>query len=518
MIREMSEANIEDTLAWLQRMQFELRSLQSGGEPLTVAISDGSRLSLERVTLSAARHTFKISVTIKDGSGGYCGESTSATAEASSRLAAEAALDALNSYLESLPERFRTGKPQLLEAGGFRLASGERAVYVNLEFADKGDNRRVIGAVLEGDSPLLAAAAAVLDAVNRRIAPCGIQQTLERIAVSPSDGEAAAQAPAEVLPSMGIHLTSGAVRAALVDSDGKIFAQAMRPCVSTAIPETVIYQMSSAVQEVLSANGRDSRICGIGIALAGRHRQGVCLESSEFSEWQEVPLAELACQQFGKPLLLIDEAKAALIAEGRLGAGAGLRNLLFFSSGPRLACALMLEGKVLEGASGAFAKATHLTLPDYSPKIGEDTSAVCTCGQINCWQSLSTDSALILKAKNRISQGEKSAVLEFTEGEPSSFTSGLLFRAAEAGDSLAREVLKEGAFWVGRGLLKLIELCDPEAVIVSGPSLPDEAWMVHLRASLASQPAGRRCPLLSARLGRDGPIIGAALLAREISP
>lgn len=460
----------------------------------------------------------KALVALHDGSGRYIGEQESRIERSQRRLAASAAVNGLNSYLESRSETFAEKRIRLLEVGDFRLSSGEAAVYVSLELVEGEKKKQLLGAARSESQGLYAAAAAVLDAANRKIGFSLIDPEAETTSISPGERAPSQQLISETKHGLGLHLASDIVRATLLDPQGKMTAQATRPCLPTALPETVLHQALAALQEVQAGDGSAAQICGIGIALAGRHRDGVCLESPEFPGWSEVSLVELAGEHLKQPVLLIEETKAALAAEALLGAGVGLSNLLYFSSGGRLSCAAMLEGKVLEGASGAFATAAHLTLPDYTADNEEEDPFLCGCGRSSCWQSVASDSALVEITKAKIARGQKSAVLESAGGKPESLTLGLLIEAAEAGDPLAHEVMKEGAFWVGQALIGLMELYDPEAVVVSGPALPDEMWMAHLRESLMSRPAGRRCPLLVAKLGRDGPILGAALLAREISP
>jgi len=514
----MPKANIEDTLTWLQRMQAEVHASWKETWRKSAEKATGFRLRLEGVRLSLERAKSKAAVVLHDGFDCYVGEAESKGERRHGWLAAAATIAALNSYLQSLPKQTIRREIRLLETGNFRLASGANATYVRLEISGDGNPERILGAALEANWGLEAPAAAVLDAVNRRLSAPSVDAREESLQPRLQKRPAAAARRRETTSAIGVHLTATEARAIRLEADGKVPAQASRQCLPTSLPETALHQVLSAVQEALAEDGREADICGIGIALAGRIREGICLESPDFPGWQEVPLEEWVSEQLKRPVCLVEETKAALAAEARLGAGAGLSNILFFSSGPRLACAVMSEGKILQGASGAFAAGAHL-VPSYrAGRPEEEGRSLCSCGQSGCWQSLASDSALVERTKARLARGEKSAILDFAEGEPTLITPGLLWRAAEAGDSLAREVLREGFYWVGQGLIGLIELCDPEAVIVSGPALPDEIWMPPLRESLTSRPAGRRAPLLTAKLGREGPVIGAALLAREIAP
>jgi glucokinase len=182
-------------------------------------------------------------------------------------------------------------------------------------------------------------------------------------------------------------------------------------------------------------------------------------------------------------------------AEARFGAGRQFRSFVYVSVGSGISACLVQDGHPFEGARGnALVLASGpLTLP--CPQ----------CGGMHRFVLEDYASGLALPLRYN-----QHAVQPLQRAED-------LFRAAAAGDELAREVLESAGVALGSSVAWLVNMLDPEAVIVGGGlGLADGLyWQSFARALPAHiwAEASRDVPLLKAALGLDAGIIGAALSA-----
>lgn len=225
--------------------------------------------------------------------------------------------------------------------------------------------------------------------------------------------------------------------------------------------------------------------------------------------WRRVPLlAEL--QKLigdGITLGLDNEANLGALAEYRAGALAGTPNLVYILAERGVGCGLVVDGKLLRGASGAAGEIGHTTV---QPVDGMP----CGCGAHGCWETLIGLPALLRRTLPDTAEG----LLARHELDLPEQVAAVI-RAVEAGDEAARRGLDEFAHWVGLGIANLIDLFDPDAVILAG-TLHDlgELIMPAVRASVAANSLPdslEHCRLDVSTLGFSAAALGGAIHAAE---
>jgi glucokinase len=141
----------------------------------------------------------------------------------------------------------------------------------------------------------------------------------------------------------------------------------------------------------------------------------------------------------------------------------------------------------------------------------------CSCGNIGCLEMLASGTAVAREAIKRIRQGERSSLTEIVEGKIESITAEKVEVAAQGGDSLAVEVILKAANYLGVGLVNLVNIFNPEMIIVGGGMakmgnllLDPAKQVVRERAFQLPAQAVRIVP---AQLGDDAGVLGAAVFA-----
>ena len=250
----------------------------------------------------------------------------------------------------------------------------------------------------------------------------------------------------------------------------------------------------------------------IGICCGGPldAARGVVLSPPNLPKFRDLPIAAMASARFGAPARLVNDANAGAVAEWKFGAGRGLSSMVFLTFGTGLGAGLILDGRLDEGVSGNAGEVGHIRLADNGPLgFGKHGSfeGFCSGGGIArlAWQ-----------------MAEKAAVPSafIKEGmKPEELTTKAIAEAARAGDAVAREVFRISGERLGMGLSVLIDILNPEAIVIGSvftrcsdlllPSCEAVLSREALDASLCD------CRILPAALGEeigDYAALGAALL------
>lgn len=144
---------------------------------------------------------------------------------------------------------------------------------------------------------------------------------------------------------------------------------------------------------------------------------------------------------------------------------------------------------------------------------------ICNCGNRGCWETLASGTALAREASHRIKEGVKTSLLEDGGGDIEKVTAQVIHRAAQQGDSLAKELIAQTGYYLGVGLANLMNIFNPE-LIVSGGGLSDIGDMLLKPAfKVARERAYKEvfaaARFASAELGRNSGVLGAAAFALQ---
>jgi predicted NBD/HSP70 family sugar kinase len=196
----------------------------------------------------------------------------------------------------------------------------------------------------------------------------------------------------------------------------------------------------------------------------------------------------------GVPVQVANEADLAALAEHLRGAAVGLDDLVFISGEVGVGAGILHDGRPMLGSAGYAGEVGHAQInPD-----GRE----CRCGSTGCWETEVGEEALARRAG--ISIGGPGIVEEVLE------------RAA-GGDEAALAAIDEVGKWLGLGIGNLINIFNPEAVILGGfyhslfPYLSEAVETASRRSTLSAP--GAMAQIRASGLGPDAPLYGAAELA-----
>lgn len=238
---------------------------------------------------------------------------------------------------------------------------------------------------------------------------------------------------------------------------------------------------------------------GVGVAVVGltRRADGFVHLAPNLG-WRDVPLGEMLAQRLGRdtPISVANEADLGALAEHRRGAAPGVDNLLFVSGEVGIGVGVILGGNPGLGAAGYAGEAGHTLV--------NPAGVRCACGAIGCWETEAGEGALLRQAGLAIGTGGRASV-------------DLVIARAAAGEQQERAAIESVGRWLGLGIADLINLFNPELVVLGGMyarlhPLMHGQMEEGVRSRALAAP-GSMVRIVPTALGIDAPLIGAAELA-----
>jgi glucokinase len=314
---------------------------------------------------------------------------------------------------------------------------------------------------------------------------------------------------------VGIDLGGTKILSAVVDAGNRVLGRAKRPTPAQEGGAAILNAVAGCVEEAIGDAGVSrADIAGIGIGSPGPldSHTGVILFSANMAV-KDYPLGPELSKRLGKPVLLQNDVRVGGYGEFRLGAGRGYKDLLAAFIGTGIGGCLVLDGKVVEGATGNAGEIGHIPLKNKGP--------LCGCGRRGCMEALASRSAITSRIRKAIRKGTPSVLAEQLGSKSGDrIKSKDLAAAYAAGDAVVVREIHRAAHFLGRGLGGLINVIGPQILIIGG-GLADALGPPYLdriraaaRAQILADPE-HHIHFALAALGDDAGILGASLLARE---
>src|SRR5258706_6082216 len=264
---------------------------------------------------------------------------------------------------------------------------------------------------------------------------------------------------------IGVDVGGTKVAAGLVNSSGEITHQTRVPMMA-ADAAAGLAAVTSAIDSVRAASSLDPAlkglVSGIGICAPGPldPRTGVVINPPNLPCWRNFPLAAEISKLYRLPVRVDNDGNAAALAEALWGAGRGYRNVFYATVGTGIGTGIVFDGRIYHGRTGGAAEGGHMSIDYRGPR--------CGCGKLGCIEALAAGPAIARRASELIAAGSRSGILAQLAGHPGPITSEMVGQAYRAGDSLAEQVLHETATLLTVWLGNIVDLLEPDVMIVGG--------------------------------------------------
>lgn len=316
------------------------------------------------------------------------------------------------------------------------------------------------------------------------------------------------------LPVLAIDVGGTKIIAAIISNKGQVMAREYHLTLADEGAESVIKRILSAIDHLLSLRNLDpSQLDSISIAAAGAIDldKGLVTLSPSLPGWRNIPLRDIVKGKYRVNTFLINDATAAALGEHHFGAGKEVNNLIYLTVSTGIGGGIIINGKLYSGPRGSAGEIGHMTIDVNGPR--------CSCGNIGCLETLASGTAMAQEAIRRISQGESSSLTEIVNGKVESITAEMVSIAAQGGDSLALEVISKAATYLGVGMVNLVNIFNPEMIIVGGGVAQMEDLLLNPARQVVRERAfqlpAQAVRIVLAQLGDNAGVLGAAIFARQ---
>jgi Transcriptional regulator/sugar kinase len=316
---------------------------------------------------------------------------------------------------------------------------------------------------------------------------------------------------------VGVDLGGTNVRAAVLDREGKILGSGRGPSLATEGVENTVSQIVHAAKTAIrSAGVAADQVAGLGIGVPGHidDKNGVVLWAPNFYEggkpYRNVRLGDPITQQMDLPVLMGNDANVAALGEFRFGAGRKVRTMVMVTLGTGIGGGLILDGKLWTGATGGAGEIGHIIIAAGLRGGAAAFGSLESMGQI---------AAITERAARKICEGRKSLLAEKVDYDWHLLTPKDIADAALEGDALSLETLEETGYYVGLGIASIVNLINPEMVVIGGGvAQAGDLILEPIRRSARANAIKTLIdvsPIVPAELGDDAGIFGGASLVLD---
>ena len=297
--------------------------------------------------------------------------------------------------------------------------------------------------------------------------------------------------------SIGVYVESVCAHLGLVDLKGRLLRR-----------ERVSFSRGSGSEDVISAMrksidklAKGVNLLGIGIGISGfTDSQNEMLLYSPILGWRNVNLSRPLEREYGVPVFVDNDINTFVLAELWYGAGNRFRNFICVTIGEGIGAGIVIDGRLYEGATGGAGEVGHMCIDFNGPR--------CRCGEKGCLEVFASNSFLLKRAQEAILKGQ---------GTFKKVTIEALQDAANNGDEVARGIFTEMSKNLGIGLKNVVNLFNPEAIILSGECVkayPFFGPILKKEIQKHSFPEeAKELQILPSEVGENGWLLGPATLA-----
>ena len=312
---------------------------------------------------------------------------------------------------------------------------------------------------------------------------------------------------------IGIDVGGTNVKIALVDEKGKIIYSNSVPTYAKMGFEYTVNNIKQSIRDLMKETRTDEKsIEGIGFDCPGQidYKNGIVKLAPNIPGWVDVPIAKMIEDEFHIKTRIDNDVRCAALGELKFGAGKGCENFVCITVGTGIGSGLVINGKLVRGASNAAGEIGHI-------KLKAKDGAICGCGDTGCLEAYASGPCIVAMAQDYIKGGKSAKFAEMaSDGE---ITPYIVAKAAEAGDPVAKRIFEIMGEYIGLGLTSVINLLNPEKVIVGGGVAEcGDLLLEPIRKTVKKRAmvvAGSAVEIVPAQLGNSAGVIGASMLIDE---
>lgn len=311
--------------------------------------------------------------------------------------------------------------------------------------------------------------------------------------------------------SIGIDLGGTKILTALVErANGSVIKFVKKKTKKDKGSKKIIKKLIESIEELLEDIDVSS-IYSIGIGSAGQidREKGIIIGAPNL-ECYNLNIKEILSERFNLPVFLGNDVEAAALGEKKFGAGKNCTDFVCIFVGTGIGSSIIKNNHIMAGATGTAGELGHI--------IVDLNGRPCACGAHGCLEAYASRSAIETRIEGALKKGRKSCISDFLE-EGKSITSKMIQKSVEKEDDLVIQCLTEASEYLSGGIASVINLINPELVILGGGLINAvdffyQQTIKKARAKSLPVPA-EKIKFKKAELGDFSGVVGAAFLGEN---
>ena len=312
---------------------------------------------------------------------------------------------------------------------------------------------------------------------------------------------------------VGIDLGGTNIKIGLFDSELKLLSKTSVATKADMGPEVVIGKMAQTVEKLIAEAGlslQDVVAVGIGTPGPARYTEGVIIKSTNMPTFKNVPICRMLNEKLGAPIVFDNDANVACWGEYAVGAGKGVKDMVFFTLGTGIGGGIISNGELVHGCDENAAELGHMIIyPD-----GRN----CNCGQKGCVEAYASADSTARRAAEALEAGAESSLKKVLD-EKGQITSKDIYEHLANGDKLAKEITDGTAKALAITCINMLHTTEPKRIVFAGGMIAAGDILLNRIKDFFNEYIWtlkkEMVEICFATLGEDAGIIGAAALAQH---
>ena len=312
----------------------------------------------------------------------------------------------------------------------------------------------------------------------------------------------------------GIDLGGTKIRALVAGENGAVLGDERTATLAEDGPDAVIERIVQAARAAAAQARIEFReLRAVGVSAPGPidTRAGVITAPPNLPGWHDVPLASILRERLGVAVLLENDANCSGLGEHQFGAGRGCRHMIYITVSTGIGAGIIIDNELYAGASGAAGEVGHMAVAAEGP--------MCGAAHTGCLEAFASGTGIAAQARRLIAAGHLPRTAALAGQEPP-LSARTVHEAAKAGETQAREIIGDAARYLGIGLGSLLNIFNPQAIVLGGGVIVNMSDLmlgpaIEAARARAFEQAFADARIVLGELGDRSAALGALALVRS---
>lgn len=256
----------------------------------------------------------------------------------------------------------------------------------------------------------------------------------------------------------GVDVGGTTCKLGLFETNGTLIDKWEIPTNTDNNGESIPHDIVAAVHNKMVEKGlTKDDVEGIGIGLPGAVTEDGVVNKCVNLGWGVVPIVAQMEELSGLKVRAANDANIAALGEAWMGAGKGCHSVVMVTLGTGIGGGVILNNRILTGFNGAAGEIGHIV-------VNEDEILQCNCGNHGCIEQYASATGIVMMAHRHLDRSGKPSALR----DMGDFSAKDVFDQAKAGDELAKEVVHQVCYLLGKMIATVCNVINPEIVLIGG--------------------------------------------------